>query len=257
MSTPWTSHAAAYGFTAATVSGVVRPPVAAGARGASISTTGRRVERVQPLVDGDEPRGRNAPERRLVHALPGSEARMPLERVDDLVEQGLVREVAVEAGEREPHLQAGALRRVELLPDGEELRRDRRRRPFRVVADVIDAGARDLLPGRQAAVRSGAVDRRRVGEAEREGHRLLLSPAGVLQSERRVGRRLRRVVRWPANQVRSSCTWAASCRCSSTSKRASPCPPTARWAAPCASSQSFSIPAIVQTLRARPGARLI
>ena len=147
------SQAAAYGATAAAVSGVSGSP-GAGSRAA------RRlddrdgvvgVDRAEVLVDGDAARRRDAAVRRLVDALPHPEARVALERVDDPVEQRLLREVAVDAGETEPQLQPVRRRGVELLRRPRAAARRAPAAPDGVVADVRHPGGGDLGPRARAA----------------------------------------------------------------------------------------------------------
>ena len=106
MSTPWMSQAAAYGSTAAAVSGVSGcPGRARAARRLDDHDRVVGIDRPQVLVDRDAPGGGDMPVRRLVDALPGAEPGMRLERADDPVEQRLLRQVAVDSGERQPELE--------------------------------------------------------------------------------------------------------------------------------------------------------
>ena len=79
------------------------------------------VGRAQVLVDLETSGGGNAGVGRLVGSFPDSEPGVALERADDPVEQRLVREVVVGAGERQPELEPVCRRRVELLGDGDQL----------------------------------------------------------------------------------------------------------------------------------------
>jgi hypothetical protein len=126
-----------------------------------------RIELFQVVVDGDAAGGRDMGVCWLVRSLPGPEARMALEGVDDLVEQCLVSEVVVDAGQRQPELEPVRGRRVELLRDRDQLLVETGPFPDRVVAKMARTGACDLGPG-IAPVRRGAAERRRIGEPERE-----------------------------------------------------------------------------------------
>ena len=126
-----------------------------------------RIDLFQVLVDGDASGGRNVGVGRLVGSFPGAEAGMALERVDDLVEQRLLREIVVDAGQREPELEPVRWSGVELLPDRDQLLVEPGLRPDGVVANEVGAGACDRCPG-VLAVGCGSAERGWIRQPERE-----------------------------------------------------------------------------------------
>ena len=181
---PWMSHAAEYGAIAATVSGVSGlPGFGLGPRGASMITTGWSGSALRSARTPRRSRRRDVTVRRLVDSLPHAEPRVPLDRADDPVEQWLLGEVAVDAGEREPELQpvcaaASSSAATEVICSPKLVGA-----PHGVVSDEAHTGAGDRGPGIDAARRRcsrPAADRR--GRSETPAFR---SPAGFPSPGRR------------------------------------------------------------------------
>jgi hypothetical protein len=127
-----------------------------------------RIECPQMLVHRDAARHRNVRVRRLVGPFPGAEPGMPLEGIDDPVEQRLLAQLVVDAGERQPELQSMSRGGVEFLRHRQHLLVRASGRPDGVVADEVDTGAGDLRPGTQTAARRRPVERRRIGKTDRK-----------------------------------------------------------------------------------------